>query len=77
MPANDTQTWILDRLKDDPFIMRMECRPLADESIEAWCFGPDDTLLSIRTVFKDGRMAVRPGFRPTTETWIGDPPDAE
>lgn len=70
---NDRQDRIVNALVSDPYIWRADCHPLPDGPIEVWCYGPEDVLQSIRTIHEDGRMDVRPGFRLTTNTKIGDP----
>lgn len=68
------QDRILNRLLADPRVVRMTNRPMADRSVEAWCYDSEDVLLFIGTVFPDGNYAARSGFRPTTETWVGNRP---
>jgi hypothetical protein len=63
MAPSHEQHRVLDAIAANAHISRTENRPMADGSIEAWCFNHDDVLVKIVTVYRDGLWSERPGFR--------------
>lgn len=71
----DAQERRIAQIMSSRLVARSEVRPLADDSREVWAFNHGGVLVTIFTVFAGGNYASRPGFRPTTDRYIGNPED--
>lgn len=73
--TTEIQDRVADNLVANPNVGRADVREVTDGAIEVWLYDTEGVLAGITTIKPSGSYTTRPGFRVTTDTYVGRPED--